>query len=849
MKLESFLALQSIQSTEEGALPHTGQDSYEDSSIGHFVSSTGHSILSTHHEMVNDSRASPLLLQEMNLAMFVQLSPVVAYLVLLMVAGLVGNIAVCYIFGFKLGASTQNFLLLSIGVCDLMSCMVSIPAEIVDLRHHVQFKTKALCKTMRFFTTFPTLASIQVLLVIAADRYRKICRPLYDQIELHHARLAVAGIAVIAFVFSVPAIYIYGLRTFPTPVPGLMGQECSVDDSYQDRAYPIVYVIILVVAFVMSSSSLIIIYFKVWLETKRHKKYMKAHTMPAEPTSTSEEEDSCGDGDASAKRNENGGINRRGDIETPYRSDGTLSALRKEEDRFVKNVEEGHSQHHSSLPPSNSPPSLEARPCQSSEGGGRETRDALETNISHSIDSCVPYQNSNLESEKKTILRAYSTGDLASNELPNRYFTSSCVHRHVYTQSLVNEFESGCNGEKINESLEANNMNNTAGKARSLAARRFSLPVSTNGHSKGKTRQLRTSNRNFVTGHSDNSCIQTEPSLNVNILEIASVSYLQSKKDAELSATVPVSKDSTIHKQSAPHQEFDAFYRESQCLEVYNDGEAVGFRPGNISDSLHQIENKLVDIVIDNSFLQSESSENYGSSDVDGSVSSQLSAPMLRMKKYDNKLSTSVPKNRLAQTLRPNSNTQAKSNSLFLWASLNNLHKSRPSSTQSGNSEPSNRRKRSQSHIPTALHKFTYSQSDSMINSRQRKASGHSQHFYPLNKKKSKSSQSLAVQRMKKVFRATRMTVIAVTITSAFILSYLPHLSLSVVGSFYIGFEHNLDGVSLVLYNIFLRSYFVNSAVNVFVYGSMNREFRDEAKKIWGKIKGLCVRWFRCLRA
>ncbi|RUS80077.1 hypothetical protein EGW08_012155 [Elysia chlorotica] len=233
--------------------------------------------VNTGYGAMNDTDTTSIL-RDMNDAMFLRLSPAVAFLALLMTIGVMGNLAICYIFGFKLGASTQNFLLLSIGIFDLLSCTLGIPAEIIDLRHYFLFESEELCKIMRFCTTFPTLGSIQVLLVIAADRYRKVCQPLYGQIELIHARLALAAILIVAFVFSVPALYLYGHRTFQTKIPGIVGQECSIVDKHAGGRFPIVYQTTLATCFVISTIALSIIYLKIWMETKRHRKYMKRHT-------------------------------------------------------------------------------------------------------------------------------------------------------------------------------------------------------------------------------------------------------------------------------------------------------------------------------------------------------------------------------------------------------------------------------------------------------------------------------------------------------------------------------------------------------------------------------------------
>lgn len=92
-------------------------------------------------------------------------------------------------------------------------------------------------------------------------------------------------------------------------------------------------------------------------------------------------------------------------------------------------------------------------------------------------------------------------------------------------------------------------------------------------------------------------------------------------------------------------------------------------------------------------------------------------------------------------------------------------------------------------------------------------------------------------ERARKALRTVRPTIIAFVITIGFIISYLPYLVLSMVHLVVTEFDHHLDGASLIFYNIFLRSYLANNVINIFVYGSMNSEFRTEMVKLWKKIK------------
>ncbi|XP_041361831.1 uncharacterized protein LOC121377799 [Gigantopelta aegis] len=81
-----------------------------------------------------------------------------------------------------------------------------------------------------------------------------------------------------------------------------------------------------------------------------------------------------------------------------------------------------------------------------------------------------------------------------------------------------------------------------------------------------------------------------------------------------------------------------------------------------------------------------------------------------------------------------------------------------------------------------------------------------------------------------------KTTVIGFTVTLVFVVSFLPFISLMAVGAFVKNFDYDLKGGSLVAYNVFVRSYFINSAANPFIYGVLNIRFRDESVTLLKKM-------------
>ncbi|KAK6167653.1 hypothetical protein SNE40_021629 [Patella caerulea] len=92
----------------------------------------------------------------------------------------------------------------------------------------------------------------------------------------------------------------------------------------------------------------------------------------------------------------------------------------------------------------------------------------------------------------------------------------------------------------------------------------------------------------------------------------------------------------------------------------------------------------------------------------------------------------------------------------------------------------------------------------------------------------------------RKLGAESRTTLIAFLVTTVFVLSYLPYLGMTFSSIFNKGYNHHLRGSSLAAYNLFLRSYFVNSAVNPIIYGLLNLQFSRAVKDMF---KGLtCCR-------
>ena len=211
---------------------------------------------------------------DINEQIAVTLIPAMVYVGVMMLFGVVGNILVCFVFITKMKKGTQNFLITSLAVFDLLSSLLAMPVEIADMRYFYTFRSEVACKLLRFINALCCLSSIVTLLAIAVDRYLKVCRPMKTQMKLQQAKLSV-GIAVCAgLLFSWPAFVIYGIRTVETETSGVFGSDCSTSDGMIRTQYPLVYHAVLALGFITLTITLAVLYGLICVSAKKHTRYM-----------------------------------------------------------------------------------------------------------------------------------------------------------------------------------------------------------------------------------------------------------------------------------------------------------------------------------------------------------------------------------------------------------------------------------------------------------------------------------------------------------------------------------------------------------------------------------------------
>ncbi|XP_061183166.1 D(2) dopamine receptor A-like [Saccostrea echinata] len=189
------------------------------------------------------------------------LIPAIIYVVSLMVIGVVGNPIIVYFYGFKLKTTPSYMFIVALAMFDFVICAISMPLEIVDLVRFYTFESAIACRLLRFVNYFMAISSGLILIAIAVDRYRKICKPFESQITIKMAKIIISCALFVSLCVSWPSFVFYTVvQVNLTDIAGAVGQDCTTrrNDSY--KLYITLYNGILFLIFIIAITSLIVLY-------------------------------------------------------------------------------------------------------------------------------------------------------------------------------------------------------------------------------------------------------------------------------------------------------------------------------------------------------------------------------------------------------------------------------------------------------------------------------------------------------------------------------------------------------------------------------------------------------------
>ncbi|KAK3595526.1 hypothetical protein CHS0354_021628 [Potamilus streckersoni] len=143
------------------------------------------------------------------------------------------------------------------------------------------FDYPVVCKLSRFSTYLMNTSSTLILVGIAVDRFKRICRP-YDKLfsETTSKWICIASI-ITSLVTTSPFLVFYGTQTVKI-APDVVGKVCLLEDKYNSSLVPLVYFGIMGSTTVLIFFALSLLYYCIGMQIYRHKKFKEKNCSTVE---------------------------------------------------------------------------------------------------------------------------------------------------------------------------------------------------------------------------------------------------------------------------------------------------------------------------------------------------------------------------------------------------------------------------------------------------------------------------------------------------------------------------------------------------------------------------------------
>lgn len=216
--------------------------------------------------------------------------PVAVFVGLLALVGIVGNFHILIVISRNIQHhSTYHVLISALAVSDLFVCVTYLPVEISMVMKPFSFNYDVTCRLAMLNSYIWGIWTVFLILLIALERYRRICHPVSGQISCSTARKLCAVLFIIAIFNAAPMSYISGTHTFALSNT-TNGYECFISDDLGDSYLPLGYFIFLLVEVLGIGLCIVLLYFLIHRKIKRSISQRKRLTKTCDIAKTEQPE-------------------------------------------------------------------------------------------------------------------------------------------------------------------------------------------------------------------------------------------------------------------------------------------------------------------------------------------------------------------------------------------------------------------------------------------------------------------------------------------------------------------------------------------------------------------------------
>ncbi|XP_062591745.1 trace amine-associated receptor 4-like [Saccostrea cucullata] len=235
-------------------------------------------VLSCPQWLVHRKWNNQTTLEDINTVFMRRNIPGIYFISLQMTLSLIGNVSVLLLYSTKSKVSNYRVYVLFLVMLDLISCVFVMPFAILSLYYPVNFPSNFICKAGYFLGFFVHIASSLVLVLIAVDRFLKVCRPLKKQLTEQQSKLSCLFICVFSLGFSWFTPLLYGNSQVDTNINHVVGTRCFLENDPLTITIAQWNYIALTVMLVIVTVFLCVLYSLILRRIRSHSKYCTVRT-------------------------------------------------------------------------------------------------------------------------------------------------------------------------------------------------------------------------------------------------------------------------------------------------------------------------------------------------------------------------------------------------------------------------------------------------------------------------------------------------------------------------------------------------------------------------------------------
>lgn len=250
------------------------------------------SIFACHKWLLNFNFDNNTGLEDINNAFMQRNIGGIVLIGILTVFGLIGNSLVLWIYLVRFRQSNYRTYIIWLSSLDMVNCLGVMPFYFTYLCFPLLLGSKYACKLGRAGSYVVTLSSALLLIVIAVDRYRKICTPSKKQLSGKQAKICCSLGLVLSIALSWPTFVMFGKTSVEIGFNDLSGYRCLVEDEYADSIYMKMFQVTMSTIALAVTITLMLMYSLIVKGLYTHRKYFigaqgsiksrKACPIPAE---------------------------------------------------------------------------------------------------------------------------------------------------------------------------------------------------------------------------------------------------------------------------------------------------------------------------------------------------------------------------------------------------------------------------------------------------------------------------------------------------------------------------------------------------------------------------------------